>query len=94
MDNNCSTKIIPADENWKGYTLEELKYQRAYTSARLEIQRQRIVLNIHKMKNGGGTSVASSWTGRLLSSFSYFDIGLFTFKIGKRVFKTIKRLKR
>lgn len=93
MDDNMNL-IKRGDENWKGYTLEELQYCRAYTAARVEIQRQRITLNIQRLKNGGGTAIAKSWTGRLLSSFSYFDIGLFAFKMGRNVFKGIKRLKR
>lgn len=82
------------DEKIKGYTLEELMYRRAYTSARLEIQRQRIMMNFQRLKGGGGTAMARSWTGRLLSSFSYFDIGIFAYKIGRNVFRGIKRLKR
>lgn len=82
-----------ADENWKGYTLEELMYQRAYNTARLEIQKQRILSNYHHLGKGGGEG-KTSFIGRLMSGISYLDLGIAAYKIGSRVFKSFRRLRR
>ncbi len=93
MDKNTNiTKH--GDENWKGYNLDELQYRRAYTNARLEIQRQRIALNINQLKNGGPSSMVRTWSSRLFSSFSHLDVILFAFKTGRTIFNGIRRLKR
>lgn len=91
------TKRLPAghhDENWKGYTIDELCYRRAYTVARLEIEKERLLHNIANIQDGFRASTTTrSMFSRIIGSFSYIDLGLMAFKIGKRIFKTVRRVR-
>ena len=89
-------KTMPHEtDSWNGYTLDELRYQRAYTAARMEIQRhglQHNIANINLIDRSKGKF--GGVLGTLFNSLSYIDIGIFAFKMGRRVFKTVRRLRR
>lgn len=89
-------KALPHEtDNWNGYTLDELRYQRAYTAARLEIQRAGLQRNISNFNLiGSGTNVHGGILGKMFNSLGYIDIGIFAFKMGRRVFKIFRRFKR
>ena len=81
-----------ADPQWAGYTLEELQYQRAYTAARLEIHKQRLMLNYHNMtRNMNPLKGRGGLVGKIFSSMSLLDYGLMAFKIGRSVYGLVKR---
>lgn len=46
-------------EEWKGYTLAELKMHRAINAVRLEVEKERIMANLDAFKNGAAGSVTS-----------------------------------
>lgn len=53
-----ATKILPHEKpEWNGYTLDELRYMRAYTAARLEINRDRMQRNLVNLKNAVGLEI-------------------------------------
>lgn len=84
-----------ADPAWKGYTIEELQYQRAYTAARLEIQKQRLMLNYnHLTKSMNPMKDKHGIFGRIFSSMSMLDYGLMAFKIGRGVYGLVRRRRR
>ncbi|MBD5300694.1 MAG: hypothetical protein K2M71_04595 [Duncaniella sp.] len=88
MSNN--TKALPHDKpEWKGYTLDELRYMRAYTMARLEINKEHLQHNVVSMKDYSPVS-KSGMLGKLLGTLSYIDIALLTYRIGSRAFKTVR----
>ena len=82
-------------EQWDGFTIDELRYMRAYTAARLEIARERLVHNASNVSEafrgpmGGGQNIFT----RLLGALSYVDVAVLTFKIGKSVFRIFKSLR-
>lgn len=83
------------DPNWKGYTLEELNYRRAYNAARLEIQKQRIASNYrHLATNFNPTVKATGLMGKILGSLSVLDYGLMAFKLGKRILSITGRFRK
>lgn len=87
-------KILPHEkDDWKGYTLDELRYMRAYTAARLEINRDRLNRNFAGVKSVG-TFPAKGIVGKILGTLSYLDIAIMAFRIGGKVFKTVRRLRR
>lgn len=89
-----STKELPHEkESWKGYTLDELRYMRAYTAARIEINRDRLKRNFGGVKNFKPSS-ATGLLGKVLGTLSYLDIALVTFRIGSKAFKAMRWLKR
>lgn len=87
-------KVLPHEkDDWKGYSLDELRYMRAYTAARLEINRDRIHRNFANVKNVGAFP-AKGIFGKILGTLSYLDIAIMAFRVGGKVFKTVRRLRR
>lgn len=91
MSNN--KKSLPHEKpEWKGYTLDELRYMRAYTAARLEINRERLQQNFVAMKDYSPMN-KSGLLGKVLGTLSYIDIAVLTYRIGSRAFKTMRFLR-
>lgn len=87
-------KLLPHEkDNWTGYTLDEIRYLRAYTAARMEINRDHLRRNFSNVKNFNAFP-AKGMFGKILGTLSYLDIAVMTFRIGSKVFKTVKRLRR
>lgn len=87
-------KSLPHEKDeWKGYTLDELRYMRAYTAARLEINRDHLRRNFANVKDGGAFHTKGLF-GKILGTLSYLDIAIMTFKVGSRMFKTVRKLRR
>lgn len=82
-------------QEFRGYTMDELRYHRAYAAARVEINRQRLEERLHNFSNGGMKSMApTNFFGKILGAFSYIDLGVMAWKIGSQAFKVVRRLKR
>ncbi len=90
-----NTKVLPhSREDWEGYTIDEVRYLRAYTAARMEIARERLQANAKSFvsgngASGGGTGIMS----RILGTLSYLDIALVTFKLGKSIFRIFRTVR-
>ena len=72
--------MIANNEQWKGYTLDELRYRRALVGARVEIEKYR--LN------------ALSLVGRVMGAFRYAEYAILGFKLIKRVSKLMRGRRR
>ena len=91
---NKKTQPHEAPE-WKGYNLDELRYMRAYTLARIEINRERLNSRVSQIKKNGVNGIKpKGMLGKVFSAFSYFDIALLTWKVGSKALKTMKILRR
>ena len=84
-----NAKQLPhTSEEWKGYTLDEIRYVRAYTAARIEINRERLLTKARNIqKNGLKTSASKGMMGKLLGAFGYIDIALMAWRVGSKMFK-------
>ena len=83
-------KEMPHEKDeWKGYTLDELRYMRAYAAARIEINRDRLRTNFRNARHAGPKSIG----GRVLGALSYIDIAIMSFKVGSKVLKTVRRIR-
>lgn len=83
-------KELPHEKpEWSGYTLEEMRYMRAYTLARLEISRDHLQSNFMAMKEHGPVS-KSGVVGKLLGTLSYLDIALITYRVGSKALRTLR----
>lgn len=91
-----NVKQLPhTTEEWKGYTLEEIRYARAYTAARMELNRERLAARAKDMqKNGLTPGVPKGIVGKLLGAFSYIDIALLAWRVGHKLFKVTRAIKR
>ena len=90
-----NAKQLPHNtEEWKGYTLEEIRYARAYTAARMELNRERLTTRARDMqKNGLKPGVSKGMLGKMLGAFSYIDIALFTWRVGRKLFRVTRAIK-
>lgn len=91
----AKTKQLPHhDPEWKGYTLEELNYMRAYTLARIEINRDRLGTRLSALSKSSKKGLAPMGiAGKILGAFSYIDMAVIAWKVGAqamRIFRTIK----
>lgn len=82
-------------EDWDGYTIDEIRYLRAYTAARLEIARERLQRNSAEvMSEATGPFKGTGLLSRILGTLSYLDIALVTYKLGKSVFRVFRSFRR
>lgn len=88
-----TAKELPHEKaEWTGYTLDELRYMRAYTAARLEITRDRLQRNVVSLKDYGPVS-KNGMLGKILGTLSYIDIAIITFRIGSKALRTLRFLR-
>lgn len=78
--------------DFQGYTLEELRYQRAFTAARMEINRDHFRQTINAMTNTVRAWAPSGLIGSLLGKMSYFDMGMLAYKGIHQLFRGIRWL--
>ena len=90
-----NAKQLPHNtEEWKGYTLEEIRYARAYTAARMDLNRERLTARARDMqKNGLKPGVSKGMLGKMLGAFSYIDIALLTWRVGRKLFRVTRAIK-
>ena len=91
-----TAKPLPHNtEEWKGYTLEEIRYARAYTAARMELNRERLAARaVDVQKNGLNPNVSKGVLGKMLGAFSYIDIALLAWRVGRKLFRVTRAIKR
>ena len=76
---------------WKGYSFDELRYQQAYTAARLEIERERMVATSRVLYGGAVGGRASGIIGKMFAGLSYVDYAVLAFRLGRRVYSLFHR---
>lgn len=81
--------------DWHGYTLDEIRYMRAYTAARIEINRDRIGARLAELGKTGKRGMGpKSIAGRIISAFSYIDMAVIAWKVGASALKLFRAVKR
>lgn len=104
--NHAATQITQPDSSFKGYTLEELRYQRGITLLHREFCKSKIMRNVQKLSAASHFSPPASanslsgkagfWAGKLLNGLNYLDyimIGVSTFSSIRKVFSVFRRKK-
>lgn len=76
--------------DFQGFTLDQIRFMRGCTSARIEMQRQKLQQIGRNLMETGSISGQSSWVRKLLGAFSYFDYALLAIKLFTG-FRSIKR---
>ena len=91
-----TTKPLPHHtDNWTGYTLDELRYMRAYTAARIEINRERVHQRVDQIvKTGKNGFTPSGMLGRVMGAMSYIDLAILAWKISSKSFKLFRSFRR
>ena len=103
-----SNEAISPKKAFKGYTLEELRYQRALVALQKEFCKSKVLHKVERVKNrkligNNPTSSPSkiakvgSLAGKVLTGLNYLDyamIGMSLFGSGKKIYKFFKRKKK
>ena len=91
----ANSKQLPhTSPDWTGYTLDELRYVRAYTAARMELNRERITARIDGIKkNGIKPGAPKGLIGKVIGAFGYPDIMLIAWRAGRKLFKVTRAIK-
>lgn len=81
--------------DWHGYTLDEIRYMRAYTAARIEINRDRITTRVHELSKASKNGMTpTGLAGRLLGAFSYLDMAIIAWKVGSKTLKMVRAFRK
>lgn len=88
---NQDIKIKEHHPDWKGYDIDELRYQLAYTRARIEIEKERMAVTGRSIYAGGLNAKASGIVGKILGSLNYVDYAIIAFKLIRRVYTIFHR---
>lgn len=83
-------------KRWDGYTLDELRYQRVLMMAKAEVEKMKLVNAYENVVHGVKTSEGGRQTiiGRMLGTLSYIDYGVIAFRIGSKLFRAFKAIRR
>lgn len=104
---DAAQEITNPDTNFKGYSLEELRYQRALVALQKEFTKSRIIRNTHNLQKSNPfnpATAASSLPGKmgflaskLFTGINYLDYALIGFSIfgtARKVFSFFRKKKR
>ncbi|MCM1162703.1 MAG: hypothetical protein NC339_00375 [Muribaculaceae bacterium] len=68
---------------------------RAYTAARIEINRDRISTRVRDLSIAGKKGITpTGLAGRVLGAFSYLDMAIIAWKVGSKTLKMVRTLRR
>ncbi len=82
------------DENWKGYTLDDLRYERAVALARLEIQKEKLAMSASEMRSGVPGIAGGGILGKLMGSLNYLDYAILAFRTFRFVSKRFRSFRK
>lgn len=81
------------EAEWSGYTLEELRYQRALMTARIEISKELLMMQASQLYKGklSPQPGKSGILGRMLSALNVFDYAILAIRIGQKLTRAFRR---
>ena len=80
------------DENWKGYTLDELRIKRAVAAARLQLQKERLLQRLQLLREGSFNRFAST-AQRVGSYFPLLSSAILGVSVAVKGWSMIRRVK-
>lgn len=93
----AESKQLPHHDavEWNGYTLDEIRYARAYTAARIELSRGRLLAKVDGVRKSGFAAggMQKNLFSRLLGAFGYIDVAIFAWRIGRKLFRVTRAIK-
>ena len=96
MENHSISIPRKPETEWPGMTLEELRYQRALTLARIEITKELLMIQGNQMYHGkmSGAAQRRGVLGRMLSTLSIVDYAMLAFKFSRRLASVYRSFKK
>jgi len=89
------TSICEDSRQWKGLTLEDIRYRRAINHVKMEIEKERLLSQTSQLV--GNTTqglMSSSMARKMFSGFSYIDYGVLAFQVFKQVQRVYRLFRR
>lgn len=89
-----ANRVSPA--SFKGYTMNELRYERAVTALQMEFCKSKILYNYNKLRkrkflpSATSSNGSQSWIGKLFSGLQYTDYVLLGFSLYSSAKKVMK----
>lgn len=85
------------DASWKGYTLNEIRYRRAYVKVKLEMEKEAIVSRAQTIMQSGELIPAAKGpygkiARKLMSSLSFMDYATIAVKLGSGGYKIVRKI--
>lgn len=100
-DNQTVQASLPAPETrFKGYTLQELRYQRAMVALHKEFCRSKLTNGFNRIRNRSflngvrGASSGGSWIGKFMSGLNVIDYIVLSISIFSSIRKFLSLFKR
>lgn len=72
MNNMTMPTQLPGDKKWKGYTLEQLSYERTVALARIEVEKEVATVN-YGLARKGNFGLTASLFSRITNVLTYTD---------------------
>lgn len=79
---------------WKGYTLEEIRYQEAYMAAKLQIQREMLLKEAGGLKSHWFSPLGNSLFGRVGTLMEYAGYGIAAYRFMRQAIDLMKKVKK
>lgn len=89
---NLKLKTSDLPEDWKGYTIEELQYRRAYVATCSELAKDRLIQRVQALRSNTLKSAAGAATS-ITRSMPLIGMAFTVAKVGSRAYKFIKNLR-
>lgn len=87
-----------AEMEWKGYTFDELKYQRALVTIKCEIEKEKLISTFSTIKQGKmsvvGVGGGNPLLNKLLGALDIADYSFMAFKFGRKLYSIFNKLRK
>ncbi len=85
MDKLTENNSMPA--NFKGYTLDELRYRRAFALAKYEIAKMQMSNTVMSVRQGMSGFGSKGIVGKILGNLNYVDYAILGFRVISKIRK-------
>ncbi len=80
------------DKEWRGYSLDEIRYRRLFNVARCEIVKRRMLADVQTVASEGVGFSKMGMMRKMLGALSYMDYGIIAYRLSRKAFVVISRL--
>lgn len=77
------------EDEWQGYTLDQLRFRRMVAMAKAEIGKSHLEAQAKQM--AGGSLMKSPMLSKLAGALSYIDYAMLAFRLGRTLFRVFKK---
>lgn len=82
--------MIPENKEWKGYTLDELKFRRLLSMTKLEIEKNSIAQHFDNMR-AGRLAKGQGWLTKVTGALNYLDYAAIGFTVVRKLIRIFKK---